>query len=480
MMRKYSLLYLSFREKEWNIWYTDEKNEIEKMTLERRLEIHSFQENHLCFSFQEKGEIYYFVDSQEISRVKFQNGKIVFAVYSASLLQTYYLYLLYYKSGSSVKTISTHFLKCLLESAVEEKASDIHFEIFEQRARIRYRIDGNLRIVLEIEHGIYSTLVSQIKVFANMNLVEKKLPQDGSFTMQLLTLNIDFRVSTLPSFYGEKIVIRILQRDESRFNIEKLGFSKEQLMLIKKVLSLKSGLVLNCGPTGSGKTTTLYSFLNYKKSQEINILSVEDPVEYHLDGITQVPCREEIGMTYPVILKTFLRQDPDVIMIGEIRDEETANIAVKAALTGHLVISSIHAKDSLQCIERLHNLGIDYFLIANSLQMILSQRLLKTLCPFCKKVMSVATKKNYENYGYEFQETEHTIYEEGSCSFCNQQGYKGRVPIFEVFYCNEENREWILSFPSSSKKPKFDSLRFYAFEKLKKGDVSLKEVLENV
>lgn len=403
------------------------------------------------------------------------------------LLKLYQLYAFYYmnlrsfsdgKSTSLSKTIPTTFLKTLLESAVFLESSDIHLEIFEKNARIRLRIDGSLRLVLEMEREVYSSFVSQIKVFSNLDIVERRIPQDGSFSMAFGEQEIDFRISTSPSFYGEKVVIRILDRSQTKFNIETLGFSTEQLQKIKEILSRKNGLILNCGPTGSGKTTTLYSFLNYKEQEEINIISVEDPVEYHLHGITQIACREEIGLDYPLILKSLLRQDPDVIMIGEIRDRETAEIAVKAALTGHLVISTIHAKDSVQCIERLRNLGVDSFLIVSSLQMILSQRLVKKLCPFCK--VKSFEKERVLNLLYDSKEVFDELYEAKGCIKCQNRGYKGRIPIFELLVCDEENKKWILSRSHSEIQPKMETLLENAFKKLKEGTISYKEVVENI
>lgn len=441
-----------------------------------------------CFLFFEKnGRQHCFGTEKFFSENITTKEKELYYLIPEFLLELYQLYGFYYmslrnfsdrKKGSLIKTIPTTFLKTLLESAVQLQSSDIHLEIFEKNARIRLRVDGSLRLVLEMETEVYSSLISQIKIFANLDIVERRIPQDGSFSMSVGKQEIDFRISTLPSFYGEKVVIRILDRSQTKFNIETLGFSTEQLEKIKEVLSRKNGLILNCGPTGSGKTTTLYSFLNYKEQEEINIVSVEDPVEYHLHGVTQIACREDIGLDYPLILKSLLRQDPDVIMIGEIRDRDTAEIAVKAAITGHLVISTIHAKDSVQCIERLCNLGIDPFLIESSLQMILSQRLVKKLCPFCK--IKSSEKERVLNLLYDSKEVFEELYEAKGCIQCQNRGYKGRIPIFELFICDEENRKWVLSRSSSDFTPKMETLLGNAFKKLKEGIICYKEVVENI
>lgn len=487
-MTYYHLSSLFFTERNIQLVCKKEKDKNQRIVLERRFLKHGSFVERKYFSMisNEKQEHYFGIEEFFQEKNLVQENRECY-ILSESLIELFQLYCFYYLSTKSstaysqeiqTKTIPAAFLKILLKSAVQSQASDIHLEIFEQSSRIRFRRDGSLQTVLEMETEEYSSLISQIKIIANLDIVERRMPQDGSFSLNIVGQEIDFRISTLPSLYGEKIAIRILDRSQSKFHIENLGFSIKQLEEIKKILSRKSGLILNCGPTGSGKTTTLYSFLNHKVQEEINIVSVEDPIEYHLHGVTQVACREEIGLDYPLILRTLLRQDPDVIMIGEIRDRITAEIAVKAALTGHLVISTIHARDSIQCIERLCNLGIDPFLIANSLVMILSQRLLKKLCPFCQYKL----EKEVEILDVLFSEKKgvEELYETRGCIRCQNQGYKGRVAIFELFLCDEENRNWILSRSLPGAQPKVETLLDDALSKLEKGIVSFREVVENL
>lgn len=392
-MEKYFLNFINFQKEQIVVSYFERERMKEKIfslsTMQSKI---VFSKTQRAFSFYETKDSIYFITSDQKEMdidFKIQEKKRFYYLISYHLFSFYLQYFqIHYRDIQDNNIVQKNFsiqcIQALIESAVCEKGSDIHFEIFEEYAQIRFRIDGKLKIIVKIPSEVHVVMISQVKILSKLNIVEKRLPQDGSFSLFIKEQKIDFRVSVLPNIYGEKLVIRILDRNNTKFQLKNLGFNKEQLFIIKNILSLNSGMILNCGPTGSGKTTTLYSFLQHRNKQDVNIVTIEDPVEYHLDGITQIACREEIGLTFSVILRSLLRQDPDIIMIGEIRDNETAELAIKATLTGHLVFSSIHAKNSIQCIDRLCNLGISSFLIASSLRMILSQRLLRKNCSFCK------------------------------------------------------------------------------------------------
>jgi type IV pilus assembly protein PilB len=323
----------------------------------------------------------------------------------------------------------------LLREAIKGGASDIHVEPFRNSINIRYRIDGRLREIKPPAKHMALPIVSRIKILSNMDIAEKRLPQDGSFTASIENRMIDFRVSTLPTVFGEKVVMRILDRSRISLSLETLGFEKVELESFKKAIQKPHGLILVTGPTGSGKTTTLYSALNQLKTPDRNIMTVEDPVEYQIDGINQVEARASIGLTFAAALRSFLRQDPDVILVGEIRDLETAQICIRAALTGHVVFSTLHTNDASSAVSRLSDIGIEPFFVASSLLMIVAQRLLRKLCLECKVPMDESTSKLLPA---QFRSLKGSFFQAKGCSKCNNTGYSGRTAIYEILMKNHE------------------------------------------
>ena len=319
-------------------------------------------------------------------------------------------------------------LSLIIKKAIIEKASDIHFEPHKEEVFIRMRIDGKLSIYTKILHLEYQKLISKIKVLGNMDITEKRRPQDGKASMEVDNKNYDLRLSTIPIIYGEKLVIRILYNDVFNHKLDELNMTSIQRNKLKKIISINNGLVLINGPTGSGKSTTLYSILNEINNKEVNITTLEDPIEVFIEGINQVSLNKKADITFASGLKSILRQDPDILMVGEIRDEETADIAVKASLTGHKVYSTIHTKAPKDVYFRLEDMGIKSYLIKDSLVGIISQRLIRILCNKCKRVEKQMT----------YQGKNIDIYKSEGCSFCNYTGYKGRKLVSSVVYVNEE------------------------------------------
>ncbi len=380
------------------------------------------------------------------------------------------------------------YVNALLIDAVKQRASDIHIEPFEKFIRVRFRIDGTLhelpRPPLKWKHGI----VARVKILARLDIAERRLPQDGHIKMKIKEGGkerlIDFRVSTLPVKHGEKVVLRILDKSNLTLDLEKLGFEKEALEKFMYAITRPYGIVLVTGPTGSGKTTTLYSALSILNKPDVNIMTAEDPVEYDFPGLNQVQIREDIGLTFAAALRSFLRQDPDIIMVGEIRDEETASIAVKAALTGHLVLSTLHTNDAPSTITRLIDMGIPPYLVADSLVLIQAQRLVRKLCPKCKKPYKPSPDE-LRAVGLEPQDLEgKTVYRKGDgCEVCRGSGYKGREGIYEVMLITPEIREMILNrrpiaeIREKAREQGMLTLREAAMLKFLRGITSLEEVL---
>ncbi len=330
----------------------------------------------------------------------------------------------------------------ILEEAVKSKASDVMIEPSETKLRVRFRIDGVLREQVSPPRAMHSSIVSRIKVISDLNIAEHRLPQDGRFKANLLGREVDFRVSILPASAGEKVVIRILDKSQATLDIQKLGFAEDVLEKLRKMAKLPHGMILVCGPTGSGKTTTLYSLLKFVDDPKKNIVTVEDPVEYQLDGINQVPVRPDIGLTFASALRSILRQDPNVIMIGEIRDFETMDIAIKSALTGHLVISTLHTTTSAGAIVRLINMGVEPYLIDASLVCVVGQRLVRKICLHCREKYvldkEVANKLKINAINPEF-------FRPRGCQHCFNTGYSGRLAIAEVLLLSGAVRELVLS-----------------------------------
>lgn len=376
------------------------------------------------------------------------------------------------------------FVNGIIINAVKRHASDIHVEPYEKKLRIRYRIDGVLQEVMTPPVKLKDAIVSRIKIMAHLNIAERRLPQDGHIKMRLPNgKTIDLRVSTLPTLFGEKVVMRVLDKSALTLDLSKLGFEPRPLEEFMNAIKRPYGMVLVTGPTGSGKTTTLYSALSILNKPEVNIMTAEDPVEYDFPGINQVNIKEEIGLTFASALRAFLRQDPDIIMVGEIRDHETASIAIKAALTGHLVLSTLHTNDAPSAITRLIDMGIEPYLVASSLNLVVAQRLLRKICSNCKIPTKVHPEALREIGLSQEKVKDWTFYKGAGCSECNGTGYKGRVGIYEVLTISPEIREMILNkAPLDEIRRKaiqqgMITLREAAILKLKRGLTTVEEVL---
>ncbi len=374
------------------------------------------------------------------------------------------------------------FVNKLIHDAVRLKASDIHMEPYEKEFRIRLRIDGVLQEVVKPPLKMKNAITSRVKIMSDMQLDEKRRPQDGRIKMRVGNNDIDMRVSCLPTVFGEKIVIRLLDKSNLQLDMTKLGFEEDQLKHFKEAINKPYGMVLITGPTGSGKTTTLYSALSELNKVDVNISTAEDPVEYNLPGINQVHIREDVGLSFAAALRAFLRQDPDIIMVGEIRDYETAEIAIKAALTGHLVLSTLHTNDAPSTVTRLLNMGIEPFLLTASLNLVGAQRLCRKICQNCKEEEKVSPKVLVE-LGMTPDEVEGLkIYRGRGCEKCNG-GYKGRIAVYEIMPLYEELKELILNNASAGELKKagialgMKTLRRSALNKLKEGLVDIKEVI---
>lgn len=374
-------------------------------------------------------------------------------------------------------------VNALIHRAVQMEASDIHIEPFRNYVRVRYRIDGLLRKVIDYPKAQHGAVVTRIKIMSGLDISEKRLPQDGKFYMNVHGEQYDFRVSTMPSVHGEKVVMRILKVSAAYKQLEELGFSEYNYKLISALLKRPNGIILVTGPTGSGKSTTLVAMINKLKDITVNIVTAEDPVEYTIDGVTQCQVSPEIGLTFARFLRSFLRQDPDIIMIGEMRDKETANLAIEAALTGHLVLSTLHTNSAAAAVDRLVNLGVDRHLLSTALIGVISQRLVRKLCESCR--VKVNLRSEYLQMWKEvFPELEPVEYTVGSgCIECNGVGYKGRVAIGEVLVLDRELKDLIVA--GAGEREIYDlALRkgmrpmfIDGFEKVLKGTTSFEEVL---
>lgn len=322
------------------------------------------------------------------------------------------------------------FLEKILVNAKAIGSSDIHFEPYEYQCRVRFRLDGKLTEQFTIPIAEYPTLINKIKIRADLDIAEKRLPQDGRITIKVLDGEFDIRVSTLPTLFGEKMVLRILNKDTQSISLEELGFNDKELRSYKEGIKQPNGIVLISGPTGSGKTTTLYATLKLLNDAKTNILTIEDPIEYTLEGVNQVQLKESIGLDFANALRTFLRQDPDIIMVGEIRDVKTANMAIRAALTGHLVLSTIHTNSAWATVSRLVDMGIPPFLIASTLNLSVAQRLVRQLCKQCRQKQASTPDLFPEHYTPPQELTHHFI--PVGCQACHHTGYKGRKAIYEI------------------------------------------------
>lgn len=337
----------------------------------------------------------------------------------------------------------------IIASAVIQHASDIHLDPQEAEFKVRYRIDGTLRTEQALPKNMQNVITARIKIMGNLNITENRVPQDGRIKTDVDFRPVDIRLSTLPTVYGEKIVMRILDIGNTAKDIQKIGFTKNNEQLFKEMIAKPNGIVLITGPTGSGKSSTLYTALANLNNDEVNIITVEDPVEFQMEGINQIQVKEEIGLTFAAGLRSILRQDPDVIMIGEIRDFDTAQIAVRASLTGHLVLSTLHTNSAVESISRLNDMGIEPFLMSTSLVGVVAQRLVRRVCRDCGEHIAATNveKELFTSSGL----TIHTIYRGKGCRSCNQSGYKGRVAIHEVLPIDRQIKEFILSEISPAK-----------------------------
>ena len=329
----------------------------------------------------------------------------------------------------------------VLFQAVRQRASDIHFESFERGLVIRYRIDGVLYPVLTPPKHLQPSIIARLKIMAGLNIAEKRLPQDGRFAIRTAGKDVDLRVSVLPTSHGERVVLRLLEKENRLLNLSEMGFSKERLTVIHQLIQLAHGIMLVTGPTGSGKTTTLYAALTHINSPDKNIITVEDPVEYQLLGVGQMQVNPKINLTFAAGLRSILRQDPDVIMIGEIRDRETAEIAIHASLTGHLVFSTLHTNDAASAATRLIDMGIEPFLVASSVVAVLAQRLLRRICPDCKRPYR-ASEEELSRLDLP-PGAAVTLYRGAGCAACSQTGYRGRTGIFELMVLDDDIRRLI-------------------------------------
>ena len=371
----------------------------------------------------------------------------------------------------------------ILGDAIRRGASDIHLEPFEKVFRIRFRIDGVLQEIMTPPKRLEPAILSRIKIMANLDIAERRLPQDGRIKIRFHNREIDLRVSTLPTIYGEKIVMRLLDKESLTLDLSLLGFDPWSLAEFKKAIASPHGMVLVTGPTGSGKTTTLYSAMSTINSPDINIMTAEDPVEYNLKGINQVQIKEEIGRTFAGVLRSFLRQDPDVILVGEVRDLETAQIAIRAALTGHLVMSTLHTNDAPSTIARLGDMGIPSFLISASVLLILAQRLCRKVCPDCKESYLVDPDALVV-HGYVPQGSDPVpLYKGKGCQACNYTGLRGRMAIYEVMPATPEVRDLILRGAAASElkamavEQGMKTLRQAGLQKVLEGSTTLEEIL---
>ena len=371
----------------------------------------------------------------------------------------------------------------MIIDAIKRNASDIHFDPYEEGIQIRIRIDGDLHDYTKVPLTMKKNMITRVKIISNMNITESRLPQDGAIKGLIEDMNVDLRVSCLPTNMGEKLVIRILDYSMSSAGLENLGFTKENYTLVDKMINIPNGIILVTGATGSGKSTTVYAMLQKLNTKNRNLITVEDPIEMNIEGINQVQVNSEIGMTFASALRSILRQDPDIIMIGEIRDSETARIAVRSAITGHLVLSTIHTNDSLNTIERLLDMDVERYLLGAAISGIISQKLARRLCPKCKTLRPTSEyeKTTFKSIlGIDVNE----IYEPKGCSECTG-GYKGRIPIHEVLLINQDIKDAISAGMPKTKlrdlvfheNSKINTMMQDGLRKVLSGDTSLDEVL---
>jgi len=367
----------------------------------------------------------------------------------------------------------------LLSDAVKRGASDIHIECYERQMRVRYRVDGVLQEMMNPPHKMRAAIISRLKIMSELDIAERRVPQDGRIKLKIGEKKVDLRVSSLPCIYGEKIVLRILDKSNLQFDLEGFGMEGNAIQNVLKAVSSPYGMVLVTGPTGSGKTTTLYSCLSRLNTPEVNIMTAEDPVEYNLDGINQVAVRDEVGLTFAAALKAFLRQDPNIVMVGEIRDLETGSIAVKAALTGHLVLSTLHTNDAPATINRMIDMGIEPFLVASSTNLIMAQRLVRRICKHCKERAEISSEVR-DDLGID---SSAEVCVGAGCQECNDTGYRGRQGLYEVMPITPRLREIVLDRGTTTEirqaaiEEGMLTLRRDGLRQVEKGVTTIEEVL---
>jgi len=371
----------------------------------------------------------------------------------------------------------------IISDAIKRGASDIHIESYEKRIRVRYRLDGNLQEMSPLPFKYRAAIVSRVKIMADLDISERRLPQDGRIKVKVRDRAVDIRVSVLPTIFGEKVVMRILDPRSLKVDLTKLGFPEKGLEQFSQTIRLPYGMILVTGPTGSGKTTTLYSALKQINDPDINIITAEDPVEFNFDGINQVQIKSDIGLTFAASLRSFLRQDPDVIMVGEIRDGETAEIAIRAALTGHLVFSTVHTNDAASTINRLVDMEVPNYLVASAVKLIMAQRMVRKICNYCKEEVKVSPE-TLERLGVPEKEIkDFKVYQGRGCQECNNTGFSGRTGLFEIMPITPALERMILEGKPSQEIKEYAlsegmlTLRDAALEKLKNGITTIEEVI---
>lgn len=384
------------------------------------------------------------------------------------------------KIESIADTPAVRLVNSLISRGINESASDIHIEPEEEEVIIRFRIDGFLREIMRYPLQLHNAVVARIKILAGMNITRKRLPQDGRIKMRVKDTGVDLRVSTLPTIYGERVAVRILDQSKFLFDINELGFYPDSLESLKNLIQSPYGMILVTGPTGSGKTTTLYSFLRLLNTPEKNIITLEDPVEAVIQGVNQVQINPGTGLTFAKGLRAILRQDPNIIMVGEIRDAETADIAVRAALTGHLVLSTLHTNNSAGAVTRLIDMGVEPFLVASSVVCVIAQRLVRKICKYCKHSYEPSER---EKFLLNSMPDTTTLYKGRGCPYCGETGFKGRTAVYEIMKVTQKHRELINAkvsadhLMSASKKQGMETLRENALKKVIQGITSFDEAV---
>ena len=384
-------------------------------------------------------------------------------------------------SAASAPTI--RLVNSIIERAVTERASDIHLEPHETELLVRMRIDGMMRDILTVPRDLQGSVLARLKIMAGLDIAERRIPQDGRFNVRIKDRSFDLRISTLPTVYGEKIVARLLDKSGAVVSLDKIGLTEDQIANIRKLLRCRNGVILMVGPTGSGKTTTMYCMINELNKRDVNLVTLEDPVEYNVDGVNQVQINEKVGMTFASGLRAILRQDPDIIAVGEIRDGETAEIAMRSAITGHVVLSTIHTSDALGTVERLVDMGVEPYLVASALKGVLSQRLVRRICPNCRQAYE-PSEDEQRDLGLT-PRPGRTFYRGTGCPECFDTGYRGRTAVFEIFSLPVQVRrmvargavreeiETLLKAPDSG----FVSLKDNAIKLVEEGKTTSEEVL---